>query len=466
MFLVFSSIEFLLRFLPVFLLLYALTPTALKNVTLLLGSLIFYAIGEPKYVLLLTASVFANFFLSQYFVRPGRQKGKKRKEKQRRLEKKNKILLAVAVTGNLALLVLFKYGAGDESLPLGISFYTFQVLSYLIDVCRGKQQKETSFVRFATYIVMFPQLVSGPIVTYGEVRRELVKRRFDLGSLQDGLKVFTMGLASKVLLSDRIGLLWQEVQITGFESISTPLAWIAAVAYSLRIYFDFYGYSLMAIGLGRMLGFELPENFRMPYLAGSVRDFYRRWHITLGRWFCRYVYIPLGGSRNGKLRTVCNLFAVWLLTALWHGSTANFLIWGLLLCLIIVLERQVQAMGISKAFTRGPLRALPHLYLWTVIPVTWMCFEITDVSALWVYLGRMFGFVEGIRVSALDWRRALGTYWYLFAIGFTACTPAVKKLFDRWKDSWVGILLLAALFWVCVWRLQVEGHNPFMYFSF
>lgn len=463
---VFSSIEFLLCFLPVFLLLYGITPNRLKNVTLLSGSLVFYALGDPADLIVLMVSVLVNYYLGLHMVQRVRQKGKGRNQKGRTIEKRNQWLLILAVIGNLGVLALFKYGAGGREIPLGISFYTFQVLSYLIDVYRGVQRKENSFVNFATYIAMFPQLVSGPIVAYGEVRRELQFREFGLRSVQEGLKCFTVGLVSKVLLADRLGFLWQEVQVTGFESISTPLAWIAAVAYSLKIYFDFYGYSLMAIGLGRMLGFELPENFRLPYMAGSVRDFYRRWHITLGRWFCQYVYIPLGGSRHGELRTVCSLLAVWLLTAIWHGSTANFLIWGLLLCLLIIAERQVERLGIAKYFRQGALKAVPHLYLWAVIPITWMCFAITDISQLQIYLGRMFGLVEGIRVSTADWRKALGTYWYLFAVGFFACTPWMKRLYQRFKDSLVGMVILAALFWVCVWRIHVEGQNPFMYSSF
>ena len=455
----------MLWFLPVFLLLYALTPNGLKNVTLLSGSLIFYALGEPVWLLVLMMSVLINFYLGQHVAKP-LQRGKKKKWQVRKQEEKCRRLLVAAIIGNIGVLALFKLMPGLGGFPIGISFYTFQVLSYLIDVYRGDLLREPSFLRFATYIVMFPKLVSGPIVAYDEVRTELRQREFTVSGLQEGLKVFIAGLAAKVLLADRIRFLWQEVQVTGFESISTPLAWMAAVAFSLYLYFDFYGYSLMAIGLGRMLGFELPENFREPYMAHSVRDFYRRWHMTLGRWFCKYLYIPLGGSRQGEFRTVCNLLVVWLLTAVWHGNTYNYLIWGLMLFLIIVLERQVENRGISKVFGSGALKVVPHLYLWAVIPVTWMCFAITDVSQLQVYLGRMFGVVEGIHVSAGDWRRALGTYWYLFVIGFAACTPAAKWLFNKWKDRLPGLLVLAGLFWLCVWRLQTEGLNPFMYFNF
>lgn len=474
---IFSSMEFLLIFLPLFLLIYRLTPDRNKNVTLLAGSLVFYALGEPKYLVLLLCSVLVNHKIGLYVGRDFRQgpepSGRKRRQNRKKKgkgcrnqveNKKRRRLLAAAVVLNVGLLAGCK--AFLKDLPLGISFYTFQVLSYLIDLYRGEQAREMSRLKFAVYVTMFPRLVSGPIVSYGEVREDLGERKLSAEGLQEGLKVFTLGLAAKVLLADRLGFLWQEVQVTGFESISTPLAWIAAVGYSMKIYFDFYGYSLMAVGLGRMLGFSLPENFRTPYAARSIRDFYRRWHVTLGRWFCKYVYVPLGGSRRGGFRTTCNLLAVWLLTALWHGSTVNFLLWGLLLWLLIVLERRAEAFGWGRFFRKGPLRAIPHLYLWLVIPVTWMCFAVTDTAQLQVYLGRMFGVTRGIYVSAGDWLKALGNYWYLFGIGALACTPALEKLFRRWKDTAACSILLAVLFWTCVWRLQAEGQNPFMYSGF
>lgn len=470
---IFNSIEFLLIFLPLFLLIYRFTPDRNKNAVLLAGSLIFYALGEPRYLALLVCSVLVNYMFGLHIGQDLRQKGKNRKRnrKKKRNYSRNQIqnrrrrqLFAAAVFINIGLLAGCKIFWRE--LPLGISFYTFQMLSYLIDLYREEQSRETSLVKFAAYVTMFPRLVSGPIVDYGEVRGNLEERKITAEGLQEGLKVFTLGLASKVLLADRLGFLWHEVQVTGFESISAPLAWIAAVSFSMKLYFDFYGYSLMAIGLGRALGFALPDNFRTPYMARSVRDFYRRWHITLGRWFCRYVYIPLGGNRRGELRTVGNLLVVWGLTAVWHGTTVNFLIWGMLLWLLIVLERQAEASGWGKLCRKGPLRAIPHLYLWLVIPVTWMCFAITDTAELQIYLGRMFGVTRGIYVSAGDWLRALGNYWYLLAVGTLACTPMPGKLFRRWKDTAVCSIILAVLFWVCVWRLQVEGQNPFMYSGF
>ena len=475
---VFSSIEFLLFFLPLFLIIYSITPKRIKNMTLLSGSLIFYAYGELRYLPLLLLSIAVNYFFGLHVGRreqyrteaaeaetglEGRIRTNRVKTK---LNKRRRNVFIVAILYNVGMLAAFKYGKGGAYLPLGISFYTFQILSYLIDVYRGEQRKELSFLRFATYISMFPQLLSGPIVHYGEVRKEIISREFTAKGLQEGLKVFTLGLAAKVLLADRVGLLWQEVQVTGFESISTPLAWLAAAAYSLKIYFDFYGYSLMAMGLGRMLGFTLPENFRNPYMATSVRDFYRRWHMTLGRWFRENVYIPLGGNRKGEYRTVCHLLAVWFLTSVWHGSTVNFLVWGMLLWLAIVTERQLEALGVTRVLDRVPGKLLSRLYVWAYIPITWVCFAVTDIGQLQVFLGRMFHLIPGIRVSPGDWHKALTNYGMLFLAGAIASTPFLQKLFRRFKDSWILMILLAVLFWVCVWRLQREGQNPFMYLGF
>ncbi len=475
---VFSSIEFLLFFLPIFLIIYSITPKRIKNMTLLSGSLIFYAYGELKFLPLLLLSIVMNYFFGLHLGRreqyrteqanaeTGIESRLRTNKVKAKLNKRRRIVFLVAIAYNVGMLAAFKYVRGGAYLPLGISFYTFQMLSYLIDVYRGDQRKELSFLRFATYISMFPQLLSGPIVHYAEVRKEIISREFTAKGLQEGLKVFTLGLAAKVLLADRVGLLWQEVQVTGFESISTPLAWLAAIAYSLKIYFDFYGYSLMAMGLGRMLGFTLPENFRHPYMATSVRDFYRRWHMTLGRWFREYVYIPLGGNRRGEYRTVCHLLAVWLLTSVWHGSTANFLVWGCLLWLAIVTERQLEALGVTRILDKVPGKIFSRLYVWAYIPVTWVCFAITDMEQLQVFLGRMFHVSPGIRVAQGDWHKALMNYGLLFFAGAIASTPLLRKLFERFQNNWILMALLAALFWVCVWRLQMEGQNPFMYLNF
>lgn len=446
-------------FLPLFFVLYGLTPGRYRNLTLLLGSLIFYGAGERRYLPLLMISVLFNYIIGLYL---GRKEGKRNSRKQRhKIRKKKTIILAVTILADVGALVLFK---GGGCLPLGISFYTFQIVSYLIDVYRGDAGREDSFLNLAVYIVMFPQLVAGPIVNYNEVERELRKRDFTAEGIQEGLRLFIAGLVAKVLLADRLGILWHEVQLIGYESISTPLAWIAAIAYSMKLYFDFYGYSLMAVGLGKMLGFELPSNFSMPYMARSVREFYRRWHMTLGRWFRKYVYIPLGGNQKGRIRTVLNLLAVWILTALWHGFSPNFWIWGGLLWLFITGEKLLGDIKCLQGLKK--CKVLPRLYLWTVIPVTWICFEITDIGQLGIYLGRMFGQNTGLNVRSGDYLIALERYGWLFLAALAACTPLAEKLYHKMRTKWWGTLLLAGLFWLCVWRLMREGGNPFMYFSF
>ncbi len=438
---VFSSIEFLLCFLPIFILVYMIVPQRLKNAVLVLGSMVFYAYGDLLRMGLLAVLTAVNYIVA------------------RRMNRRRMVLVA-ALAVNFGTLAFFKLYHGGAMLPLGISFYTFQAASYLIDIYRREAPAERNFIDFAAYIMMFPKLIMGPITSYKDMRRQLRRRRCDAESLQDGMKLLILGLAGKVLLADRLALLWHEVQVTGFESISTPLAWLAALAYSLELYFDFAGYSLMAVGLGRMLGFKLPENFRQPYMACSVREFYRRWHMTLGEWFCKYVYIPLGGSRRGEGRTVCNLLAVWLLTSLWHGITGNFLIWGMGICLLIILERQVGRLW------KGRAPAICHLYLCVVIPITWMCFAITDLGQLGIYLGRMFGLGSSVAVNAQDWQKALSNYGMLLLAGMAASTPLVRWIYRKLEKRWVGMLLLAACFWFCIHRILLEGENPFLYRNF
>lgn len=444
---VFSSVEFLLFFLPVFILLYWLSPDKWKNIILVAGSLLFYAYRERKYFLLLIFSLCVNYLLGLCLgVRNRYFRG---------------AVLILAVAANVSGLLFFKVGHSTLGLPLGISFYTFQILSYLIDVYRGDIRSEKSLLNMAVYVTMFPKLLSGPIASYDELQDQLTRRKISPEGIQDGLKIFTLGLVLKVLIADRVGLLWYDVQVTGFESISTMLAWLAAFAYSMEIYFDFFGYSLMAVGLGRMLGFSLPRNFRTPYMARSVRDFYRRWHMTLGRWFTRYVYIPLGGSYGETLQTIRNLLVVWVLTSLWHGNSANFLLWGLFLWCCIVMERFAARLKIGEYFT-----IFPHLYLWLVIPVSWMCFAITDVGELGVYLGRMFGLAEGINVRPGDWQSALQKYGVLLLIAVAGTTPLLEKVFRKLSKHMIGTAVLAVLFWICIQRLILEGNNPFMYFNY
>lgn len=465
---VFSSIEFLLGFLPIFLVIYYLTPAVYKNVILFIGSLFFYAYGEPKYVLLLLASIVLNYFCGR-MITPG--------GKYKKAVKRAGFIGMVSV--NIGMLALFKWAPKHWALPLGVSFYTFQIISYLADVYRGEIEAEKSFLKLGTYISMFPQLVAGPIVTYSEVSDALKAPGISPKDMDAGLKTFVWGLSMKVLIADRLSILWNEISTIGYISISTPLAWMGAISYSMQIYFDFYGYSLMAIGLGRMLGFKLPVNFNMPYMAGSIREFYRRWHMTLGRWFTKYVYIPLGGSRKGIVRTLGNLLLVWALTSLWHGGSINFLIWGMSLCFFIMLEKIIER-AVSKRKKKAFLKygrdeekkstllfsLCRHAYVFLIIPVTWMCFAISRTDDLVIYLGRMFGIAGGINVNQgifLDkWKR----YGLLLLMGAFFCTPFGEKLFKKVKDRLWGMILLTGLFWLCIWYLITMGDNPFMYFRF
>ncbi len=477
---VFSSIEFLLGFLPIFLVLYYVTPANYKNFVLFAGSLFFYAYGEPKYVLLLCASMIINYFCAQ-MLESRIKVSKKRKQKQKEIIKRKKaelfrkLLFIGIVALNVAVLVMFKWAPDGMGLPLGVSFYTFQVISYLADVYRGEIRAESSFLKLGTYICMFPQLVAGPIVHYHEVSKVLERPRVTAKQFDSGLKIFVWGLMMKVLLADRLSILWHELATIGYISISTPLAWMGAISYSMQIYFDFYGYSLMAIGLGRMLGYEFPINFRTPYMATSIRDFYRRWHMTLGRWFTKYVYIPLGGSKKGMLRTLANLLFVWVLTSLWHGMNVNFLLWGMVLCALIMLEKLITkvTMGQEEISTsNGSIffmtckKIVGHIYVLLVIPVTWMCFAINKTEDLLVYLGRMFALVEGTNVNPLIFDEKWAKYGVLMLVAAFMCTPVADKWFAKWKDRIPGMLVLVVLFWMCVWYLITMGNNPFMYFRF
>ena len=456
---IFSSIEFLLWFLPIFLIVYGITPRKYRNLTLLVGSIVFYAMGDVRYLPLLMISILCNYFLGLHLA----------KRSPKTLWRK-KLLLILTLGANLAVLLWFKDWGGSAGLPLGISFYTFQILSYQIDVYRGEVSREYSFLKFATYVSMFPKLISGPITRYGDISDSLTERTFTVRGLEDGMKLFILGLAAKVLLADRVGILWHEVQVTGFESISTPLAWLAAIAYSMEIYFDFWGYSLMAMGLGRMMGIELPANFRRPYMARSVRDFYRRWHMTLGQWFCRYVYIPLGGSRQGELRTIFNLLVVWMLTGIWHGAGWNFLFWGLWFAFFLILE---------KLFLGDILESVPkvfgRIYTLAVVLISWVFFALESPGEILAYLQAMFGMNRIGPVNSLA-MFLCNEYLVLLVIALVACLPLGSRLVHALKSSKTGPAMAlyrlgekvipAVLLLLSVAYIVDASYNPFLYFRF
>lgn len=471
---VFSSLDFIFKFLPVFLLLYAVIPGRCKNFALFAGSLIFYFYGvreQPIYFVLFLGSIFVNYKFGALIG-------------QCRKHSKKKRYLRAAVFYNFFWLVLFKYtgffagnfnavltAAGldvkipvpDWALPIGISFYTFQVVSYLVDVYRKTTIYENSAVNFGMYISMFPQLIAGPIVTYSSVRRQVRSRKHSLRKVEDGLREFTLGLGFKVLLANQIGRLWSEVGAIGYESISTPLAWLGLIAFSLQIYFDFYGYSLMAKGLGKLMGFCLPDNFRHPYMAVSMTEFWRKWHITLGSWFREYIYIPLGGNRKGVCRTYGNLLTVWLLTGFWHGAGWNFILWGFVLFGIISLEKT----GLLRFLENH--RVAGHIYMMLLIPLTWLLFAVTDMNQLGLYFWKLFPFFApagGAAAFAGDFLKYLKLYAVSLSAGLLFATDLPAKLYKKYKYTPVVAAVLLTIFWLCIFFMKKGAEDPFLYFRF
>lgn len=470
---VFSSIAFIMYFMPVFFLVYYILPASYKNAWLFLASLGFYYYGvrgNPGYLLLMIMSVVVNFVAGKLI-------------EVQKTKRARKAWLVVGIVYDLGWLILFKYlgflienlnalfGAihvkvqletWNLILPIGISFYTFQIISYLVDVYRRETKAEKSLISLGTYLCMFPQLIAGPIVNYHLIQEQLHKRKHSMVKVESGLKVFALGLAYKVLLANRVGHLWTEVTAIGYESISTPLAWMSIVAYSLQLYFDFYGYSLMAIGLGRMMGFDFPQNFNNPYMAVSMTDFWRRWHMTLGGWFREYVYIPLGGNRGGFAKTVRNMFVVWLLTGLWHGASWNFVLWGLLLFVLLFVEKA----GLGKVLERH--KALGHIYMILWIPLSWLVFVITDLSQLGIYLQKLFPFFgsTGTVLFQGDYLKYGKTYGIYLVLGILFATGVQEKILKKNKNRLWVILLLLALFWASVYCMYLGMDDPFLYFRF
>lgn len=449
---VFSSFVFLFRFLPVFLIIYFIAPEKFRNLVLFAGSIAFYTYGEAAYVLLLLASVVINYLIGVEM----------NSQWARGSDISRRVLLFTALFYDFGMLFFFKYSGMSEKLPLGISFYTFQIAAYVMDVYWKKVPEERSFINLGTYLTMFPQLIAGPIVNYAEVNKSLRKRMITFAEFEQGIRVLIIGLGAKVIIADRIGMLWNNVQTIGFNSISTKLAWLGAIAYSMELYFDFSGYSMMAIGLGKMLGFQIPVNFRFPYISKSITEFWRRWHITLGRWFRDYVYIPLGGNRKGKGRTLFNLFVVWSLTALWHGADYNFLIWGGMLLGLMFIEKLFLYPYLEKS------KVLSHLYLLLVVPVTWVAFAISDVHQLGIYLARLFPVVPiqtGV-INPQDFANYLKDYAGLLLLGAIFSTPLPAKIYGRIRHSVAGMIAVAVIFFLSMYYLAISENNPFLYFNF
>lgn len=458
--LVFSSLEFLFRFLPVFLVIFYLTPVKYRKIVLFIGSILMYACGEPQFVFLLLACTGLNFLIGKNM----RADIESPFLHSRWRDKKRRKWLLLALITDVGVLAFFKIGNAVDSnilLPLGISFYTFKMISYQMDVFRGKVEADTSFWGFGSYVCMFPQLTSGPIMRYEDASEGLEHLGCIPERFEDGLRLLVIGLGAKVLLADRLGLLWNDIQTIGFESISTPLAWLGAFTYSLQLYFDFEGYSLMAVGIGMMIGLPYIKNFNQPYMASSVSDFWRRWHMTLGSWFRDYVYIPMGGNRKGLPCLLFNLCIVWLLTGLWHGGSVNFLLWGITVGVFVILEKLFYGewLGRHKVFS--------HIYVWIIIPLTWVIFAVTSLPDLGIYFGRLFPFFGiGETLNPQDILKYFSMYWWLLLAGIFFCVPVVSAWFNKHRKRWYANALLLVLFWMAVYQLTNAANNPFMYFRF
>ena len=472
---VFSNLEFLLFFLPAALAGYYLLPFRFRNFWLLLVSLVFYGWGEPVYIFLMIATIIVDYACGYWI---------DRKRVSHPTAARNILILAATV--NLAILGLFKYYGlfaellrripvfrgipeWNAALPIGISFYTFQSLSYVIDVYRGDAEVQKNPFSFGAYVALYPQLIAGPIVRYRDVASQLRQREHSAGLFASGVRLFVVGLAKKVLLADVAGKLWRDSFLSVPTDSRTVLgSWLGLLCYSFQIYFDFSGYSDMAVGLGKMIGFRFAENFNYPYISKSVTEFWRRWHISLGTWFREYVYIPLGGNRAGRVRLYRNLLAVWLLTGLWHGAGWNFVLWGLYYFLLIAAEKAI----LLKKLERAP-SLLAHLYTCFCVMVGWLIFVSCDITAGTgiSYFGNLFGFgTVSFSDSAMtfDLMRCL-PFLLLCA---AACTPLPAKLYRRFSAACgngaklltaAGTLLYLLL---CLSYIVSSDFSPFLYYRF
>ncbi|MBC5682764.1 MBOAT family O-acyltransferase [Ruminococcus hominis] len=468
----FSSITFLFIFLPLTLLLYYLVPFRMKNYVMLAASLIFYAWGEPVYIILMILSIILNYFCGQDIY--------EKRDNARAM----KMSLMFGVVMNLLILGFFKYyGLLMDTinailpidipyrvlaLPIGISFYTFQAMSYLIDVYRKEVKPQENVLYFALYISMFPQLIAGPIVRYIDIEEQLKERSINSTKFGEGAMYFIRGLAKKVVLANTFGSVYEQVAAMQMGSFSTLTAWVGAIAYAFQIYFDFGGYSDMAIGLGKMFGFEFLPNFNYPYIAKSITDFWRRWHISLSTWFREYVYIPLGGNRCTPSRHILNLLIVWMLTGLWHGAQWNFMFWGLYYGVILILEKYLWGSKIEKLPA-----AAQHIYAFVLVLFGWVFFFSPTLGYAGQYLKVMFG-IGAKGIFDKQGFFMIFTNWLLIVIAILASAPRGYKLLKKITGCWqseevraiVTCAVYIAMFLLCIAFLVTETYNPFLYFRF
>ncbi|WP_027215071.1 MBOAT family O-acyltransferase [Butyrivibrio fibrisolvens] len=452
-----TDLLFIFRFVPCFILIYYIVPAAMRMWVLFFGSFIFYTLGEPKWCLVLLGATVINYLIAA------------------KTNLGDKKFLALAVLLDAGLLMLFKMLGlfiSMDYLPIGISFYVFKMISYQADLYTGRLKERLDFKTTAAYFYFFPQILQGPIMRAGDmyssailIDKDISSRKERVGiylsNIEDGLKYFIAGMSMKILIADHLAILWRDLNMIGYESISVPLSWIGAFSYSLDLYFDFWGYSLMSAGLGVALGFPFIKNFDHPYAAKGVRDFYRRWHMSLGTWFRDYIYIPLGGSRKGNIRSIFNLFVVWLVTGIWHGVTFNFIIWGMLLFVIILSEKYIISLS-DKLFN-----VVSRLNVFILIPVSWVIFAISDMDRLKVYMTRLFPFFgNSAYVNSSDYIKYLGLYWPYILPGLVLLIPCVFDFCEKKRKHPLSIVVLFALFWLCIFSIANTAGNPLMYLRF
>lgn len=473
---VFSSIPFLFFFLPLFLLLYFIVPEKVKNTILLIFSILFYAWGEPVYVLLMILVTFSDYLV-----------GRAMEKVSTEAKLKRKLLLIWSLLFDLSILGFFKYAgfavntvnallhtsikSPELSLPVGISFFTFQTLSYVIDLYRGTIKAEKSYFTYLTYVSMFPQLVAGPIVRYSTVNEELHGRKVDFADISQGTKRFLIGLFKKMLIANQAGALWEAARLSVAGHPSVGMAWLGAVAFTLQIYYDFSGYSDMAIGLGRIMGFHFDENFNYPLSSISITDFWRRWHISLSSWFRNYVYIPLGGNRVSMVKHIRNIMIVWMLTGFWHGASWNFVLWGLYYGVLLLLEKLVY----GKFLDKWPV-LFKHLYSWIIVSTGFVIFALDDFSEMLFYLKSMIG-LNGSSFYNPDIKWYLLNYGLIILIALVLSWPVIDKLKNFIAIKIKSLLalnmvnIISQLIYVLLLLLSIaaivnDSYNPFLYFRF
>ncbi len=464
---VFSSLTFMYAFLPIVLITYFLSPKKLKNIIILISGLIFYAWGEPKYIMIMITSAFVDYFAGLIISKSDDNKVRKS-------------ALLVSMVIDLGFLFIFKYSGFAVSivngvfkseipvpnllLPIGISFYTFQSMSYTIDIYFKKVKVQRNFLNYLCYVSLFPQLVAGPIVRYEDVQNEIDERKININLVGEGVNYFVRGLAKKVLLANNIGSLWSSIKVVDVSEITVLTAWLGILSFTFQIYFDFSGYSDMAIGLGKMLGFNFPQNFNLPYLSKSISEFWRRWHMTLGAWFRSYVYIPLGGNREGKYKTIRNLIIVWFLTGLWHGASWNFIFWGMFYGFFIIIER----LFLSRILEKIP-SIFRMIYTFLLVVIGWVFFDLNTMSDSFKYLKAMFANSNGL--FDLDSVYYFKSYIVVFIVCIIVSTNVlskflgnsniIKKYYKYSVPIYESVLLILSTAY-----LVDSTYNPFLYFRF